>query len=491
MRHAASFDEDQGRELPIEAERPGVLVVDLDGTLTRSDLLYETFWTALSSRWTNLFSAGRALTQGRAQLKQRLSVLGPPCVTSLPYNDTVIAYIQSWRDQGGRTALVSASDQEVVEAIASHIGLFDEAYGSDGRINLKGPTKAAFLAERYPEGFAYMGDHASDLAVWEKSARAITVDVSPKLRKRLEGLTGEAEHLATRNNYLWPLLRALRPHQWLKNILIFLPMLAGHQMDPATFGKALIAAVAFSLLASSVYILNDLLDLASDRAHPRKRARPFASGTLPLLHGTLLAPMLTFAGLAVSLTLGLEFLLVLLGYYLTTVLYSFDLKRRLVVDICTLAGLYTLRIIAGAVATGIPLSMWLLAFSIFFFFSLAAMKRQGELVSGSSIGEEKVQGRGYVVGDLPFVANMAVSSGYVSVLVMALYLNSDAVSILYSTPAALWGICLVLLYWLSRMVMITHRGWMHDDPVVFAARDPNSIACGAIILVFAAAGTML
>ena len=472
-------------------EGPSVLVVDLDGTLSRSDMLYETFWAALSKRWTNGVAVGRSLLAGRAALKRTLAGLGEVDVTSLPYNDDVIAYIRNWRERGGRTALVSATDQGLVEKVAAHIGLFDEVHGSDGAINLKGPRKAAFLARHFPQGFSYMGDTHPDYSVWEKATRAVTVDVPAGLRSRVDALTCEAEHLTTRGGHVRPLVRALRPHQWLKNVLVFLPMLTAHQFGLVTILQALLAFVAFSLTASSVYLLNDLLDLASDRAHPRKRARPFASGALPLRYGTVIAPALLLAGLMISLTLGWQFVAVMAAYYITTTAYSFNLKRRLVVDICTLAGLYTLRIVAGGVATGIPLSVWLLAFSIFFFFALAAMKRQAELVSGAASGEVKAHGRGYHVDDLPFVANMAVSSGYVSVLVMALYLNSDAVRELYDTPGVLWGICLVLLYWISRMVMITHRGWMHDDPVVFAARDRVSIACGLLIFALAVAGVVL
>jgi 4-hydroxybenzoate polyprenyltransferase/phosphoserine phosphatase len=468
-----------------------VLVVDLDGTLIRTDMLYETFWAALSKRWLNVVPALRALQGGRAALKRTLEGMAEVDPAALPLNEDVLARVRRWREDGGRTALVSASDQRLVERIADHVGLFDDAHGSDGTTNLKGPEKARLLAERFPEGFAYMGDAHADYTVWEKATRAITVDVAPALRARVDALTVESEHLTTRGSLVRPLLKAMRPHQWLKNVLVFLPVLAAHQFDLVTIGRALLAFTAYSLIASSVYLLNDLLDLASDRAHPRKRARPFASGALPLAWGTALAPGLLAGGVLVSLLLGPAFLGVMAFYYAVTTAYSFNLKRRLVVDICTLAGLYTLRIIAGGVATGIPLSVWLLAFSMFFFFALAAMKRQAELVSGAAAGEEKAHGRGYMTSDLPLVANMAVSSGYVSVLVLALWLDSSAVRELYSETAPLWGICLILLYWISRMVMITHRGWMHDDPVVFAARDRNSILCGALIFVLAVAGIVM
>jgi len=285
-----------------------------------------------------------------------------------------------------------------------------------------------------------------------------------------------------------PYVSILRPHQWLKNTLVILPVLAAHQFDPATLSKALLAFIAFSLVASSVYVLNDFADVEADRVHPRKCKRPFASGTIPTSQVWLLGFVPLLGGGTVAVLLGTEFVLVLSGYYLVTLAYSFFLKRRIVIDICVLAGLYTFRIIAGGAATSITLSVWLLAFSVFFFLSLAAVKRQAELMDSQTYGNLNPQGRGYATADLPIVANMAISSGYVSVLVMALYLNSPTVSKLYTTPTLLWGICLVLLYWISRMVMITHRGRMHDDPIIFAIKDKVSLVCLAIIFAIALSG---
>lgn len=468
-----------------------VLVVDLDGTLIRTDMLYETFWAALSRHWLNFVAVLRAVPTGRAALKRTLEGLGPLDVASLPFNEEVLDYVRRWRDQGGRTALVSATDHRLVERISEHVDLFDDAYGSDGMVNLKGPRKAAFLSARFPGGFVYMGDCDSDYVIWERAQQAVTVDVPRSLKNRVDALTIESEHLTTRGSLVEPLCRAIRPHQWLKNVLIFLPLLAAHQVDATSIAKATLAFVAYCLIASSVYLLNDLLDLAADRAHPRKRARPFASGALPLAWGTALVPGLLIAGSLVSLLLGPAFLAIMAIYYILTTIYSFVLKRLLIIDICALAALYTLRIVAGGVATDVYLSVWLLAFSIFFFFSLAAMKRQTELVSSVEEGKGKAHGRGYVIGDLPLVTNMAVGSGYVSVLVMALYLNSPAVRQLYSETAPLWGTCLVLLFWLSRMVMLAHRGQMQDDPVVFAAQDKVSMLCAGLIFSLAVAGMIM
>jgi len=469
-----------------------VLVVDLDGTLVRSDLLFETFWSSLSQDWRTPFIALTALTNGRAALKKRLTDLSSVDVSSLPYNDEVIDYAKRWKSEGGRTALVTASDQGLADRIAEHLGIFDEVHGSSGTNNLKGSRKADFLAGHFAGAdLAYMGDSKADIPVWKQTSKSITVNAAPDLRKRVEALGDNFEHLSAHAPVISAYLKALRPHQWLKNILVFLPMLAAHALTGPIFLQSLLAFVSFCLIASSVYVLNDLLDLAADRAHPRKCRRPLASGSIPIIHGMLMVPVLFILGLGVALFLGPDFLLVMVGYYVVTTAYSLFLKRSTIIDICTLAGLYTIRILAGGVATGIPISIWLLAFSIFFFFSLAAIKRQAELVDGAASSALAPIGRGYHVGDLPLITNMATASGYVSVLVFALYLNSPAVSKVYSTPTALWGICLVLLYWISRMVMVTHRGRMHDDPIVYAVKDRISQLCLLLILAFALIGTLV
>lgn len=469
-----------------------VLVVDLDGTLLRSDILYETFWSAFGRSWRSPLRAAHALTQGKAALKRTLAQDGEIEVTTLPYDPEVISYIEAWRADGGKTALVTASDEQIAQGIGDHLGIFDEVYGSDGIRNLKGPNKAAFLKDHYAaSGFAYMGDAKADIPVWAEAEHAITVNLSHGLRSQVDPLAAKTEHLSTVPASIKPYLKAVRPHQWLKNILVFLPMLAAHQYDAPTFLQSLLAFVAFSMIASAGYVFNDLLDLAADRAHPRKRTRPFASGDLPIAHGTWLGAGLLATGFVIAASLSGLLFLTLLAYFAITMAYSLDLKRRVVVDICTLAGLYTMRLAAGAVATGLPLSVWLMAFSIFFFLSLAAVKRQAELIDTQKRGKLGATGRGYVVDDLPIISQVATSAGFVSILVMALYVNSPKVLSLYNYPEAMWGVCLVLLYWITRIVMITHRGWMHDDPVVFAAKDRVSQLCGVLILCFALAGALL
>ncbi len=479
--------------MPEQPEPQGghMLVVDLDGTLLRSDMLYESFWSALGRDWRSPFWAMRALASGKASLKAYLARAARVDITSLPYDTAVIARIEDWRAKGGRTALVTASDESIAQAVAAHLGLFDEVRGSDGNRNLKGAEKAAYLTGRYgARGYDYMGDSGADLPVWAGAARAITVNAPEGLRRDAERVAPTVEHMTTVTPGLKPYLTALRPHQWLKNILVFLPMLAAHQLDGVTFSLSLLAFVAFCLIASGVYVLNDLLDLRVDRAHPRKSRRPFASGRVPIAHGTLMAPGLLVAGLLLAL-ISPAFLPVLIAYYLLSLGYALYLKRKIVLDICVLAALYTLRIVAGSAATGITLSVWLLAFSIFFFLSLAAVKRQAELVDMRQRSVLKAGGRGYHVDDLPIIAMIAISAGYVSVLVMALYVNAPTVTELYGDPRLLWGVCAVLLYWITRMVMLAHRGRMDDDPVIFAARDSTSRICGLAILGFVLAGSLI
>lgn len=468
------------------AQPDRVLVVDLDGTLIRSDMLFESFWSAFSARWIAPILVTTSLLRGRAALKQRLSQLAKVDVTSLPYNEKVIEYIRAWRASGGRTALVTAANETYAAQVAEHLDLFDEVFGSDGGHNLKGPNKAKFLVERYGEGgYDYMGDANADIPVWKTAGEAITVDAHRALQLKVEELGVRVQHISDPKPPLKPAIKALRTHQWLKNILIFLPAMLAQDFSAATLSKLMFAFISFSLVASSVYVLNDLLDLDADRAHPRKRFRPFASGDLPLVHGTWMAPALLVTGALIASQLGWLFMGVMVVYYIATTAYSLVLKRQLIIDICTLAGLYASRVMAGGAAADLPLTVWMIGFSIFLFFSLAAVKRQAELVDGIASGKSEVRGRGYQSGDLPIVTSMAIASGFLSVLILALYLHADHTRELYEAPRLMFGVCLILLYWISRMVMIAHRGEMDDDPVVFAVRDRVSQFCGLGVLLIA------
>ncbi len=469
-----------------------MLVVDLDGSLLKSDMLHECFWFAFGKNWRVPFLSANALVRGKAALKAYLQSEADIDVSSLLYDKVVIEYIHAHKAEGGRTALVTASNQILAKDIAEHLQIFDEAHGSDDAHNLKGSNKAKFLVERFGEsGFCYMGDSAADLPVWQVCSKVVTVNATSSVCLQAEGLGKRIEHLNTTAKSLRPYINALRPHQWLKNILIFLPMLASHQYDVQMATSNVLAFIAFSLVASSVYVLNDLLDLNADRAHPRKRLRPFASGSVPIAHGSVLALALIGMGMFLATLLGWVFIVTLAVYYLLSNLYSLYLKRKIVLDICVLSILYIIRVVAGGVVTDIELSLWLIAFLIFFFFSLAAVKRQAELVDMTQRGILMAKGRGYHVNDLPIICMVGLAGGYISVLVMALYVNSPEVQELYTVPNALLGICGVLLYWITRIVLLTNRGLMHDDPIVFAVKDRVSQVLLLIVLGHASVGVLL
>lgn len=468
------------------------LVVDLDGTFSRTDTFHEAILRMGRRNPLSLFSLAGALPSGKVAAKRLVAASDIVPAEELVLNEDVIALVEAARSEGRETVLVTASDERQAREIADGTGLFDAVYGTGtegtGGKNLSGSNKAAFLVSRYGDGgFDYVGDHAVDTPVWRAARRAITVEAGPALRATAEAANDDTLHLSEPGTSTRDYLRALRPHQWSKNLLIFLPLLAAH--DFSNLGAALAAFVAFCLTASSVYVINDLLDLPADRRHPRKRNRPFASGAVPIAHGVFMAlGLLAVSALvALAVTPGL-FFLILVGYFLATLAYSLWLKRKLVADIMVLAGLYTLRIIAGGAAAAIVLSPWMLAFSMFLFLSLAAVKRQAELVDQAARNVATAPGRAYETGDMHIVVGTALASGHSAVLVFALYLASDAVTALYASAQVLWLICPILLYWLVRMVMVTARGRMKDDPIVFASQDPISFAAvllSVVIIYFA------
>jgi 4-hydroxybenzoate polyprenyltransferase len=329
-------------------------------------------------------------------------------------------------------------------------------------------------------GFDYVGDARADLPVWAAARHAIVVG-GPRL-VRAAGQVARVERVFAPPPRAPALWRALRLHQWAKNLLLFLPLLAAHQVgNGAQLLAAGLAFLAFGLTASAVYLLNDLLDLSADRRHPSKCRRPFAAGTLPLAWGLLLAPLLLLGAAAISgLWLPAPFGAVLVGYFLLTSAYSFALKRLPILDVMTLAALYTLRVIAGAAAVAIWPSFWLLAFSLFLFLSLALVKRYAELDGLQARGELTAAGRGWQVADLPLIGGLGAASGMAAVLVLALYIDSEPARRLYQLPEALWLLTPLLLYWVSRLWFKTHRGEMHDDPVVFALRDRVSLGIGGV-----------
>lgn len=466
-----------------------VLVVDLDGTLIHTDMLHESALKLFREHPLQTLGIPLWLRAGKPVLKARLAERIHLDPKTLPYNQPLLDWLESERASGRRLVLCTASDQKIARQIATHLGIFDEVIASDGQDNVAGERKAAALVERYgKKGFDYAGNSSTDLAVWAHARRAIVVNGKTGLTDRASAISELAEVFPPARQGLSAWRRVLRVHQWLKNILLFVPLLAAHDLTNLhAWGALLLAFVAFSLCASSVYIANDLMDLESDRLHPRKRKRPFAAGLVPAWKGVLLAPVLLVASLWLGWQVGTAFLSWLLLYFSLTCVYSWRLKRLLLIDCLTLAMLYTLRIVAGAAAIGQPLSFWLLAFSIFLFLSLAFVKRYAELRLYRK-GSGSLHGRGYHSDDAPIVQMMGIVAGYAAVLVLALYVNSDAIVALYEHPRLVWGAVPVVLFWVSWVWMRAHRGEMHDDPLVFAIKDRTSLAAGAAFALVLAVG---
>lgn len=471
---------------PVIATSTIPLCVDLDGTLIRSDLLVESALALVKRNPLFIFALPLWLLRGRAHLKQEIARHVQLDVRNLPYDARMRELL---RTQTGRPlVLCTASDRRLAEAVAAHIGGFDTVMASDGVRNLSGRRKAKELVDRYGEhGFDYAGNEARDLAIWKHARSAFVVNARKKLAARAGQVSEIAGVLPREHAGMRVWLNALRLHQWLKNLLVFVPLLAAHLvLHPGASLHALATFVIFSICASGGYVLNDLLDLDADRRHPRKRERPFAAGKLSLAVGLAVAPALTVVAFIAAYFLAPRFALVLLGYYVLTLAYSLKLKQIAMLDVLVLAALYTLRIIAGAAAIDSGLSFWLLAFSMFLFLSLAILKRYTELGVQRDSGNERAVGRGYAVSDISLLASLGGASGYLSVLVLALYVDSTASAALYRHPLWLWLLCPLLLYWISRMWIIAHRGAMHDDPLVFAAGDNVSrvviLLCGLVAL---------
>nr|WP_180166834.1 UbiA family prenyltransferase [Stenotrophomonas sp. SbOxS2]NYT99523.1 UbiA family prenyltransferase [Stenotrophomonas sp. SbOxS2] len=456
------------------------MCVDLDGTLLRTDVLYESLLALLAKNPLYIFLIPLWLLKGKAVVKRELArrVALPP--ETLPYDERVLEILRTSTQRP--RVLCTASDELLVAPIAKHLGLFEEVMCSNGTQNLAGHRKAKALVERFGEkGFDYLGNGTVDLEVWRHAASAVVVNGSPSLVERARGITEVSNVLPAQAVGLRTWIKALRVYQWLKNLLVLVPLLTAHRLfDLEASVQAIIAFLAFGLCASGVYVLNDLLDLTPDRMHSRKRKRPFAAGRIPILHGLLAAPVLAIAGFALAFACSWEFAAVLVGYYILTLSYSLKLKRLVMIDVILLAALYTVRIIGGTVAIGAEMSFWLLAFSMFIFLSLALLKRFAELESARLNGKQTAIGRGYSTDDLSLIQSMGTSAGYIAVMVFALYINSPASLELYSYPKALWLLCPVLLYWISRVWMVAHRGHMHDDPIVFAVTDRASQIVGVL-----------
>jgi 4-hydroxybenzoate polyprenyltransferase len=463
---------------------PPTICVDLDGTLVRTDTLVEGLAQLLRDprRWV---SALGWLFTGRAGLKKRLSEHASLDARRLPYEQSLIAYLEDQRSRGRRLVLATAADRRIAEDVNAYLKLFDEVIASDGVRNLKGRLKGDVLVGRFGAGnFTYVGNSRPDLHVWRRAGSAVLVNVPDRVANRVARITSVERRIENRPKRAWSLLKALRPHQWVKNLLVFMPILTANAFrDGEAWAAAAVTFMAFCATASAVYVVNDVTDLDADRGHPRKRRRPFASGDLPVTAGLIIAPLLLLSGAALGVVVGTA--PTILFYAVCSLAYSIKLKELPLVDVFTLAVLYTLRLFAGAEASGYGLSPWLLAFSIFLFLGLATTKRVGELIDLRRHEEHTIPRRGYHADDIAVLQAIGVSASFVSTTVLALFVQSDSVAVRYERPQLLWIVVLLMLFWQCRLWLSTARGYMPDDPIVYAAKDwVSRLIAAAVVVVF-------
>jgi len=449
------------------------LVVDLDGTLLKSDLLLESVLALVKQQPRYLFALPLWLLKGKARFKREVARRVSLDVGLLPYRKDFLDDLRAQRAGGRSLVLATASDSQLARQVAEHLQLFDCVLASDGITNLSGDAKRERLVREFGErGFDYAANGPADVAVWRSARKAIAVNPGSRVLRALERFSRPEIAFQDEARPLKSYWNALRPQQWCKNLLVLVPVFAAHRFfDAALPGRALLAFLAFCCCASSGYLFNDLLDLAADRHHPRKQFRPLAAGSLPLAYPLALIPLLAILGGILGALVSPLLFGFVLGYFLLALLYSLSIKNVVVLDVIVLAGLYTLRLVAGSAAVLIWPSQWLLAFSIFLFLSLALVKRYGELVVMRGVDGDQARARGYEISDAELLASMGTASGYLAVLVLALYLTTPTARALYARLELLWLLCPLLLYWIGRIWLVAHRGLVHDDPILFATSD--------------------
>lgn len=462
-------------ELPSGQVASLPLVVDLDGTLTPTDTLHESLIQIIKRSPVNLLRLPLALLKGKAAFKDAIAEHADLDPAQLPWRHDLIDHLRSEKAKGRQIILATAAHTSIAKKVADYLGLFDKVLATESGHNLKGIAKLQSIRAEVGEKFTYAGDSKADLPIWKSSTSAILVGTDAKTTAEVKLYTlveREFTNEAT-SPKVW--LRALRVHQWLKNLLLFVPLLTAFSFqDPSKLITMCIAFLAFSFAASGTYVLNDLWDLGSDRQHPRKRKRPFASATLPIHHGLGIAIGSLVLAFVLSAFVTPGFVLMLLLYVVLTTTYSWVLKTYVLIDVLMLSLLYTLRILAGSVAVAIPASSWLLAFSVFIFLSLALVKRCAELVSMKEAGRDGTRGRDYRVSDLVVLWPMGVGAALSAVVVFGLFISAQETQARYASPQLLWLVAIGLIYWLARLWIKTSRGEMHDDPVVYAIKDKGS-----------------
>jgi 4-hydroxybenzoate polyprenyltransferase len=468
---------------PAHQEPP--LCVDLDGTLVKSDTLMDALCQLVRSSPLVALQMFQWLAGGRAGFKRQVANRVQIDAVRLPYNNAVLRFLQAEHRAGRPLYLATGADSSVANRVAAHLGLFDGIYASDGKTNLTNRKKLALLKKQFGQ-FDYIGNARADLSLLQAARKPMVAN--PSLGLRL-GLAMRNIHPAQifRDHRSVPrtLLKAVRIHQWAKNILLLVPMLLSHQLSAHSIAAVIAAFFCFSFMASANYLVNDLIDIESDRRHPGKRLRPFAAGDLSVAGGVLLAALLFVSSLCLLPLLPAAFALWVAAYIAATTSYTVYFKRIAIVDVLLLSGLYTLRLLAGGAATNTPISHWLAGFSTFLFLSLAMVKRFSELENLRERGAIATHGRGYLVADLEQIRTFGTSSATASVVIFSVYISGQDVAALYNHAGRLWLIVPLLLLWLYRVWLLASRGELDDDPVVFAMRDRISLAIGAGVILLA------
>jgi 4-hydroxybenzoate polyprenyltransferase/phosphoserine phosphatase len=474
-----------GGESLADVQHAGPLIVDLDGTLTPTDTLVEMVIKVVKHDPLTLLKIPLWLLKGRARFKQLIASHASVTfnAANLPYNESLLDYLRAEKAKGRKLVLATAADRSIAESVAAHLGLFDMVLASDGSHNLKGDNKRVMIEQAVGQPFSYAGDHAADLPIWKAASSAVLVGVSPQVERIVNSTCLVERKFPKPRAGIKTWLRALRVHQWIKNVLLFVPLLTAFSLfDISKIATMGLAFLAFSLVASATYIVNDLLDLDNDRAHPRKRSRPFASAEIGLLTGVAASVAMLIAGLAIAAFVSAPLLLTLLCYLVLTSAYTWLLKRYVLIDVVMLSVLYTLRILAGSVAAGVAVSSWLAAFSLFIFLSLALVKRCSELVSLSQAGGTATTGRDYQVRDLPILWPLGIGAALSAVVVFGIFINAEDTQLRYESPQLLWGAVVVMIYWVARLWIKTGRGEMHDDPIVYSLSNFNSLICIVVMV---------
>ncbi len=460
------------------------LVVDLDGTLTLTDTLAESVVQVVKRNPLNLLKLPGWLLGGRGAFKEQVAAHADFGAESLPYREPLLDYLRTEKARGRRIVLATAAHHSIAARVSDHLGLFDEVFATGSGVNLKGQAKLDRVHEQVGARFVYAGDSKADLPIWHACGGAILAGVAPEVGAAVRA-QASVEREFSNLEAGWPVWRrALRVHQWLKNLLLFVPLFTAFAFfDLDRLATLALAFIAMSLGASATYIANDLWDLDNDRRHPRKCLRPFASGQLPILHGVGCALVLLILSFCIGLAASPAFAGMLALYLVLTTAYSWFLKTRVLADVIMLSLLYTLRIVAGSIAADISISHWLLAFSVFTFLSLALVKRCAELVSLRQRGQAATSGRDYQVADLEVLWPFGIGASLAAVIVFGLFINAPDTMARYATPPLLWGAALGFIYLFSRLWISTVRGEMHDDPIVHLLENRRSL--GVLLLIVA------